>query len=474
MLIFSSFLGEDCMSFAKDFTWGAATAAYQVEGAYDADGRGLSIWDVLSHKEGKTWHNDNGDVSCDHYHLMELDVDLMKQIGLQAYRFSFSWPRLFPEGTGAKNQKGFDFYNRLIDTLLEHNIEPWGTIFHWDYPEELFMKGGWLNSDSSLWFADYTAALRDAYGDRVKKWFTLNEPQCFLNGHMGWTQAPNLPFSKREVLRACHNVLLSHGRAARVLREVPDLKVGMAPVAGSYVPQSNSDADIQAARQMTWGVSAAAPLWSISWFMDPVFFGTYPEHVFAELGNDAPVVHDGDMSIINQVPDFYGYNIYTGKVVRMGEDGVPHIVADGPGQAAGTLQWAVVRPEALYWNTRFWYERYKKPIVISENGLPGLDWVCADGHVHDDMRIDYTGRYLQQLEKCTDEGIPVSAYFHWSLMDNFEWNEGYKDRFGLIFVDYKTQKRTLKDSAYWYRDVIQSNGAVLHNPEHWFDRPRYS
>lgn len=458
------------MSFSKDFVWGAATASYQIEGAAFEDGRKASIWDTFSHKKGAVYSAHTGDIACDHYHRIEEDVQLMKQIGIRHYRFSVSWTRILPDGTGKVNEKGIAFYNKLINTLLAHNIEPWLTIFHWDYPESLYKKGGWLNSDSSIWFEEYTRVLVEHFSDRVSHWLILNEPQCFGSAHVNnWEHAPSLNFSKDQQMVLVHNILLSYGRAAKLIRKTAQLKplIGFAPTSSSAIPASHKPEDIEAARIATYDyASPESRLFNAALWSDPIFFGTYPEKIMKCL-NLTPVIQPGDMEIIHEKPDFYAVNHYNSPCVKMGVNGLPEEVPHIPGKAKTMIDWAV-DPESIYWMGKFHFERYNVPILITENGLAGMDWLCADGHVHDTMRIDYTGTHLVQLQRLNDSGIPVMGYFHWSLMDNFEWAQGYRYRFGLIYVDYQTQKRTLKDSAFFYKKVIESNGSLLAHPEQWF------
>lgn len=445
------------MKFPDNFTWGAAAAAYQIEGAAYEDGKGLSVWDKNCTLSNRVYEGHTGDVACDHYHRYPEDVALMKQMGLKAYRLSVSWPRVMPNGYGAVNPKGLAFYDRLIDELLGAGIEPWVTLFHWDLPYELHCQGHWLNQDIADRFADYTRVVVDALSDRVSNWLTINEPQCYI----GLSQNKNndLP----EMLRSAHNALLAHGRAVQVIRAFSKQKanVGWAPVGVSCIPATNSEADIEAARVATFQASNGwCELWTNSWWADPIVFGHYPEDGIKHFGKAVPHIADGDMKIISEPIDFYGTNTYQGMHFRAGADGKPEMVKRSHAFPLTGFKWGVT-PEALYWTPKFIYERYKLPIVITENGISNPDWISLDGKCHDPQRIDFLHRYLLQLGRAIAEGTDVRGYFQWSLMDNFEWAEGYKERFGLIHVDYDTQKRTLKDSAEWYQGVIASNGATL-------------
>jgi beta-glucosidase len=449
-------------AFPAGFTWGAASSSYQIEGAATADGKGPSIWDSFCRHPGAVHQGDTGDVACDHYHRMPEDAALMAAMGLQAYRFSVSWPRVMPEGTGKINEAGLGFYDRLVDALLARGIEPWVTLFHWDYPLALYHRGGWLNRETAAWFAEYAQVVVDRLSDRVRHWMTINEPQIFIGlGHLAGINAPGLKLQTAEWLLGAHHSLLSHGRAAQVIRaraKTPP-RVGWAPIGWTVVPATDSAADIDAARRAAMGVRKK-DCWNNTWFADPVCLGRYPEDGLALFGADAPSVQPGDMEVIRQPLDFYGLNIYSAEIVRAGKDGAIETVPRSPGYATNALRWPL-EERALYWGPRFVHERYKTPIYITENGMTNLDWVSVDGKVHDPQRIDYTTRYLRALRRAINDGVDCRGYFHWSVMDNFEWAEGYKDRFGLIHVDYATLKRTPKESAAWYRTVIESNGRVL-------------
>jgi beta-glucosidase len=447
------------MYFPSGFVWGAAAASYQIEGAAHKDGRGLSVWDTFCRKEGAIFSGHDGDVACDHYHRWREDIELMKELGLKAYRLSISWSRVLPEGVGKPNEQGLAFYDRLIDGLLEAGITPYVTLFHWDYPYSLYCRGGWLNRESVDWFAAYAKLIALRLGDRVTRWMTLNEPQCFLGlGHHDGVQAPGLKLAWMDVLRAMHHSLLAHGRAVQVLREhcVRDPIIGWAPLGEVKFPASNSPADIDVARARTMAADSR-DLWSNTLFSDPICLGHYPEDALRAWGRDFPQFGQADMDLIYQKIDFFGLNIYRGQPVRASLDGETENVPRAPGNPINAYSWTI-DPSTLYWGPKFIYERYKLPIVITENGFAGLDWVDLDGAVHDPQRIDFTRRYLAELARAIDDGVDVRGYFHWSLMDNFEWADGYRQRFGLIHVDYTTLRRTVKDSARWYADVIRNNG----------------
>ena len=450
------------MSFPSGFVWGAAAASYQIEGAAHEDGRGLSVWDMFCRKDGAIFCGQDGQVACDHYHRWPEDVRLMKDMGLNAYRLSISWSRVLPQGIGTPCEKGLEFYDRLIDGLLAAGITPYVTLFHWDYPYELYCRGGWLNRDCVDWFAAYTKLIAHRLGDRVTHWMTLNEPQCFLGlGHRDGTQAPGLKLAWMDVLRALHHTLLAHGRAVQMLREhcAREPIIGFAPLGEVSFPTSSSSADIDAARTRTMAADSR-DLWSNTLFSDPICLGQYPEDALRTWGPDFPKFTQADMNLIQQKIDFYGLNIYRGQQVSAGENGDVNNVQREAGSPTSAYSWTI-DPPTLYWGPKFIYERYQLPIVITENGFAGLDWVDLDGAVHDPQRIDFTRRYLMELARAIEDEVDVRGYFHWSLLDNFEWADGYRQRFGLIHVDYKTLCRTPKDSARWYADVIRTNGGEL-------------
>ena len=449
------------MSFSKDFLWGASSAATQIEGAWNEDGKGESIWDTFGHKGGCIAHSETADTACDHYHRWREDVALMKELGLKSYRFSISWPRVLPAGTGAVNQKGLEFYVSLCDELRAAGIKPLVTLYHWDLPTALYEKGGWENPDSPLWFEEYVRTVARALGDRVHAWLTFNEFQMFVG--LGYGLGIHAPFihgaGDGRLMGITRNLLLAHGRAVSALRELtPNVPVGMAPTGDVHLPKDESPEAVETARALTFSV-AGDYIVSNAWWGDPILLGRYPEGAKERFGDLLYTLSDEEWAQVSQPLDFYGFNCYQGtidypidpmKYDNYGYQGCPRTL----------MTWNVTQ-DALYWSSKFLYERYQKPLIITENGFSGLDWVALDGHVHDGNRIDFLHRYLLGLKRAVDEGIPVLGYHCWSLLDNFEWAAGYDQRFGLIHVDYQTQKRTPKDSAYWYRDVIASNGETL-------------
>ena len=444
------------MSFSKDFLWGAASAAYQVEGAYLDDGKGLGIWDALS--DGHILHGDTGNVACDHYHRYKEDVAIMKKMGLKAYRFSVSWPRIQPE-EGKVNEKGVAFYQDLVQELLDAGIKPMCTLFHWNLPMWLHEKGGWRNSDIGKYFAEYVKIVVDALSDKVSCWMTVNEPLCFIllgyltGKHAPFETAPDQAAFDAELPPLTRNMLVAHGLAVKTIRQHARLKpeVGMALNAGINLPWQETDEEIETARAKTFADEAGPG--SLRWWADPMILGTAPDKLSAAISL-------ADWEIIHQPLDFIGYNCYYASVEN---DSRPDGSANPfvyPGQPRTSMGWPIT-PDALYWAARFFTERYSLPLLITENGMANNDLVMADGKVHDPQRIDYLKGYLHGLKRAADEGYPLMGYLYWSILDNFEWTEGYDKRFGLVYVDYRTQKRTMKDAAFWYAETIAENGENL-------------
>ena len=449
------------MGFAKDFVWGAATSSYQIEGTGRDSGKGQNIWDVFTKEPGRVYEGHTGDIACDHYHRFREDVAYMKELGLKGYRFSIDWSRVLPEGTGKVNEKGIDFYNALIDELLEQGIEPYITLYHWELPYEIYKRGGWMNPEIVEWFGQYARLVAERFSDRVKYFFTLNEPQCFVGlGFLQGCHAPGVKAPLRDTFEMAHNALKAHGRAVQMLRAYgkQNVQIGYAPTSGMCYPEKETPKDIEAARKALFALpdDLSNWTWNVSWWSDPVILGKYPEEGMKKYEKYLPVITDEDMKLISQPIDFYGQNIYNGRCIRMGTDGRPEEVRRPAGFPKTATNWPVT-PEALYWGPKFLYERYRKPIYITENGRACHDTVSQDGKVHDPNRIDFLARYLKNLKRAAEE-IDIRGYFQWSLMDNFEWDKGYVERFGIIYVDFETQERIWKDSAYWYRDLIRRNG----------------
>ena len=446
-------------AFPRDFLWGTATSAYQIEGAYKEDGRGPSVWDRFCDTPGKVWEGHTGKVACDHYHRFRGDIAIMQRLGLQAYRFSISWTRVFPHGRGKANPRGLDFYDRLTDGLLQAGIRPFCTLFHWDYPSRLYDQGGWLHRESPQWFGEFARRVAERLGDRILDWMTLNEPQVFVGlGHGDGTHAPGDRFPIAQQLKIVRNVQLAHGLGVQALRAgcAQRVRIGWAPVGVVFFPATDRPRDIAAARKWTFGCGSQHVFSNTLW-SDPVVLGRVAPEARKTYGKTMPRYSDQDLKTMAQPMDFYGVNIYQGVRVSAGRRGKGEVVPFAEGNPRTAFAWSVT-PESLYWGPKFLFERYKLPLHITENGLSNIDWVSGDGKVHDPQRIDFLSKYLRELNRGIQEGIPVQGYFQWSLLDNFEWAEGYKQRFGLVHVDYQTQKRTLKDSYFWYRDVIRKRG----------------
>ena len=454
------------MSFRKDFVWGAATASYQVEGAAYEDGKGLNIWDVFCKEDGHVYEHHTGDVACDQYHRYTEDVAIMKELGLKAYRFSVNWARILPEGIGKVNEKGLAYYDNLVNCLIENGIEPYMTLYHWDLPYALHQRGGWLNPQSPEWFYEYAKLMAAHFSDRVSHFFTFNEPQCTVGlGYVTGEHAPGLKVGPYDYFSIWHNVLKAHGRGVQAIREaaVRPVEIGMAPCGALYYPATDSKEDIEAARKANFSLPEAdirAVSWDVAFCADPVFLGQYPEDIMKSFGQYFPKNAEKDLELISQPLDFYGQNMYNAVPVRADENGNPVRVDRYQGFPKTAIQWPVT-PEVLYWAPKFLYERYQKPFYVTENGMSSHDWVSLDGKVHDASRVDFMHRYLREFKKAAADGVDLRGYFAWSLMDNFEWAYGYSERFGMVYVDYQTQKRTVKDSGLFYKDVIASNGEIL-------------
>lgn len=446
------------LTFPDEFVWGVATASYQIEGAAQSDGRGASNWDTFSERPAAIFEAHSAQIACDHYGRLDEDLDLLAALGVDAYRFSISWSRLFPDGF-QPNDRGFAFYDRLVDGLLKRSITPFLTLFHWEYPAALERLGGFLNPQSPFWFEQLTEAVARRYGDRVQHYLTINEPHAFIEGglrHGRHAPGHRLPLS--EVLKAGHHALLAHGRATQTLRAlVPNSWVAMAPVLISATPESNSEADLQAARTWTFSMTSRE-LRSSSFWMDPVYGRGYPEDGLRLFARDMPRFPASDLDLIAQPLDAVGFNLYDACVVRADEDGLPSVCPPAVGGPRTAFNWAVSET-AHYFGPKFAAERYGGPIVITENGLSCRDWIHLDGCVHDADRIDFIRRHITQLQRAHRDGIPIYGYFHWSLLDNFEWNHGYRERFGLVYVDYPSGQRVKKDSFYEYQRLIR-NAAV--------------
>jgi beta-glucosidase len=431
--------------FPSDFVWGAATASYQIEGAWNEDGKGESIWDRFSHTPGKTAEGDTGDVACDHYHRYSEDVALMRQLGLKAYRFSVSWARVLPDGRGPINFVGLNFYDRLVDELLNVNIEPFLTLYHWDLPQALQDEGGWTNRDICPTFADYAALMVKRLGDRVNYWATFNEPRVVMNnGHLTGDHAPGLQ-DPPAAYKVGHHLMVAHGMAVQAMRAInPSLHIGIVLDQSPAEPASDSPEDVAAAERV-WEQKETL-------FLDSIFKAHYPLARWELMGNDVPRIRDGDMALISQRLDFLGLNFYFRRLVS-----AQGIIDPVPGSEYTEMGWEV-HPPALRRLLNRMNDNYHLPsIYITENGAAFKDEVNSEGAIHDERRLEYICQHLIQIYLAMQDGVDVRGYFAWSLLDNFEWAYGYTKRFGIVRVDYETQERTIKDSGQWYSRVIANN-----------------
>src|SRR5215471_5130627 len=442
--------------FPSGFVWGTATSAYQIEGAVNEDGRGPSIWDKFSHTPGKIGDGTNADIANDHYHRYKDDVGLIKDLGAKAYRFSIAWPRVFPEGTGAPNPKGLDFYNRLIDELLANGIEPYATLYHWDLPQALEDRvGGWRSSDTSKAFGDYSGYVAARISDRVRNIFTLNEAGRFLNfGYGLGIDAPGLKLPQGELNQARHHVVLGHGLAVQAIRAGAraGTRVGLAENIATCVPAIDTPENLRAAEIATRELNNGV--------LGVILEGQYTEGYLTFAGRDAPKFAGEELKIISAPIDFVGLNIYSPQVYTIASEGAPGFKtlpfpASFPHMSS---EWLRIAPETAYWAPRLAAKIWNiDTIYISENGASSEDKIAADGNVYDLDRIMYLRSYLTELRRAISEGAPVRGYFLWSLMDNFEWIFGFEKRFGLYHVDFDTQRRIPKLSASFYRNVIAKN-----------------
>lgn len=445
------------LSFPKNFVWGFAAAAPQIEGAAFTDGKGPSVWDTFAREPGRVLNGDTLDTACEHYTRYAADFKLMRSLGARHYRLSLAWPRVYPEGDGALNQKGLDFYHRLFDSMEKHELTPWVTMFHWDLPQALETRfGGWRDRRVADAFATYADTIVKAFGDRVKNWITLNEVLCFTQlGYGNGQKAPGLKLGAGVVNQTYHHALLCHGHGVRAVREHGGrgAKVGITDNSYCPIPVTETEADITAARkafrQGNWRV------------LEPIYRGAYDPAYFKAAGADRPVVAKGDMALIAQPTDFLGLNIYTGEFVRAGKRGAVEKLAFPESYPKADAVWLKIAPQALYWGPRLAAEVYGvKKIYITENGCGYDDAPPVAGEVNDLHRRDLVRNYLGELRRAAMDGVPVAGYFLWSFMDNYEWEDGYQRRFGVVYCDFQTQKRTPKLSARWYSEVMARNALV--------------
>jgi beta-glucosidase len=434
-------------SFPPDFVWGAATASYQIEGAANEDGRGESVWDRFCATPGKVRNGDSGAIACDFYHRYRDDIGLMRELGLDAFRFSIAWPRILPEGRGKVNEKGLDFYDRLVDELLASGLAPFVTLFHWDTPQALEDAGGWPSRDTVDAFEEYVEVVAGRLGDRVGHWITHNEPWVVSWVGHGWGHHAPGRTSDADALATAHHLLLSHGRAVEILRRLaPGSEVGITLNLDFPYPQSQEPEDVRAARWVD-GLHNR-------WFLDPLFRGSYPDDMAEAWAESLPEIRDGDLETIAAPIDFLGVNNYTSPLVAAGENGGRSRIVRRVDVDRTDMGWEVV-PDGLHDLLVRLHRDYTPPaIYVTENGAAFPDVRGHDGSVHDPERQSYLEGYLDAAAGALAEGVPLRGYFAWSLLDNFEWAWGYWKRFGLIYIDYATLDRIPKGSFYWYRDFI--------------------
>lgn len=444
------------VGFDKNFIFGAATAAFQIEGGACADGKGLSIWDVFCRDSDTVFEGHDGKTACNSYELWEQDVELLSELGADAYRFSVSWPRVFPEGTGKVNQKGLDYYKRLTDSLIGRGIEPYVTLYHWDLPYELSLKGGFTNRDFAGWFTDYAETVAKALGDGVKTYFTFNEPQSIVGAGYGLgVFAPGIKYGDGS-FPALHNMLLAHGDSAAMLHSLGK-EVGIVNCGDAPYPYEDTPELCEAVRKKLF---APDHVWSYVNVFDPVFSGDYCPEFYSRYPEQADYfIKSGDLRRIASGTDYCCMNHYSGYPAEL-RDGklVERKREAGYGQMS--IGWAA-DVKGLYYTMKFLAERYNKPLMIAENGMACYDCVSSDGKVHDAARVDYFERMLSEVRRMIDDGLDIRAYFAWSLLDNFEWLCGYAQRFGIVHVDYGTYKRTPKDSFYYLKKVFGKRNREL-------------
>lgn len=449
---------RDYYRFPGNFLWGCATAAYQIEGAAAADGRKPSVWDKYSHTPGNTANGDTGDMADDHYHLYKQDIQLLKSLGVKTYRFSVAWPRVVPLGAGPVNEKGLAFYDRLVDELLSNGIQPYATLYHWDLPQALEDRyGGWESSETSKAFAEYAGIVAGRISDRVRHFFTVNEFVCFTDqGYGSGIKAPGRKLPRGKVNQVRHHAVLGHGLAVQAIRAAaqPRTKVGLAENASICVPVIETAAHVSAASKAMRALNAP--------FLTAILEGKYPDSYLSEAGRNAPQFTAEEMRAIAGPLDFVGLNIYTPTYIQASDSAAGFVALPQPASYPRMASdWLTIGPEIAYWAPRHLGEIWGvKDVYITENGSSSADRLSADGQVYDTDRLMYLRNHLVNAHRATAEGWPLRGYFLWSLMDNFEWADGYTKRFGIYYVDFKTQKRTPKLTAQYYREVIARNSAV--------------
>ena len=447
------------MQFPDDFVWGAASAAYQIEGYDLEDGGGASIWRAFTHTPGKIAYGDTGDIACDSYHRYPEDIALLKELGAKAYRFSTSWSRIDPKGDGCWNEAGLAYYDKVVDLCLANGIEPYMTLYHWELPQALEDLGGWQEEDTARRFGRFAGMMAARFKGRVKHYFTLNEPQCTTSlGYQQGLHAPGKQLDLPALFRIHIHQMMAHGLALQAIRAAdPGAVVGIASTGNLCYPETETPENIEAARQATFATDPENWIFTHHWLLDPIVLGRFPDCSGTPLEPLVNQVSREQMAIIHTVPDMLGYNIYNGHEVRTAALGY-EFVPKYPGYPRTALKWPVT-PEVLNWGVRFLQERYGLPGYITENGLSCNDRIYLDGKVHDPDRIDFLARYLTSLGRAVESGAQIRGYFQWALTDNLEWHSGYGDRFGLVYIDFPTGSRIPKDSFYWYQRTIRTGRA---------------
>ncbi len=436
----------------KNFMYGVSTSAFQLEGDDGSQGRGKSVWDSFCERKGIIYQNQDAKVSTDHYNRYQEDVKLMAELGVDAYRFSISWSRLFPDGVGMINPKGVEFYNNLINELLKYNIKPFVTLYHWDLPQMLSDRGGFQNPDFPEWFEEYVSFVVKEYGDRINHYITFNEPiNAIHSSYYSGMFAPGYKLNDLQAMKCLHHMLLAHGRAAKVILEKnQSAKIGLAISTFEEYPVEETAECIEATRKRFFEKPCMTE--SVDVYMDPLYFGKYPERLKSQCPEFFEYITEEDMQLISGKTNIIGYNNYSGYPIDKSGKEVERDI-----KTVYTDMGNAVDPNGIYWGIKFLCERYQKPLYITENGCANNDWVALDGQCHDANRVEYLKLHLAKVEQLVAEGIEVQGYFVWSFMDNFEWLCGYSKRFGVVHIDYKTLKRTPKDSYYWYKEYLQSN-----------------
>ena len=448
-------------TFPKDFLWGVASSAHQIEGYSLEDGGGASIWDTFGHTPGKIAYGDHGDVACDAYHRYAEDIAQIRELGVKAYRFSTSWARIDPLGNGSWNQAGLAYYDRIVELCLEKGIEPYMTLYHWELPQAVEDRGGWRSEETAHAFGRYARMMAEHFKGRVQYYFTLNEPQCTTSlGYQQGIHAPGLHLELPEVFRVHVHQMMAHGLAQRAIKAVdPDAVVGIASTGNLCYPEQETQADIQAARQATFATDPQWWVFTHHWLLDPIVLGRFPECRGTPLEPLVQQVSQAQLEIIHAVPDMLGYNIYNGHAVRAEGEGFA-LIPKYPGFPRTALKWPVT-PEVMDWGIRYLQQRYGLPGFVTENGLSCNDRIYLDGKVHDLERIDFLARYLNCLSRAVENGADIRGYFHWSSMDNLEWHSGYGERFGLVYVDFPSLRRIPKDSFFWYQKVVKTGDVTF-------------